>query len=376
MTTSPSAERLARARKEMADRGVDAVLVGPSADFRYLTGYLPPLLERLTMLVLPARGDAALVVPELEAPLATEHLGDLDLEVRAWREQDDPVTLVRGALEAADAASGRLAVGDQLWSSFLLRLQAALPGAGFTLASTVTRPLRVVKDAAEIEALAAVAAAIDRVVDGLGDLRWAGRSEHEVARELDDAIRAEHDESLFVIVGAGPGSASPHHQPGERVIRPGDPVVVDIGGRLGGYCSDTTRTLVVDEPPAEFLELYEVLQAAQRAGCEAAVEGAEAMAVDAACRDLIAAAGYGDHFIHRTGHGIGLEEHEEPYMVAGATERLVPGMTFSIEPGIYLPGRFGARIEDIVVCQPAVDASEPGARRLNRTARDLRVVPG
>jgi Xaa-Pro aminopeptidase len=376
MTTSPSAERLARARKEMAERGVDAVLVGPSADFRYLTGYLPPLLERLTMLVLPARGDAALVVPELEAPLAIEHLGDLDLEVRAWREQDDPVALVRGALEAAGAASGRLAIGDQLWSGFLLRLQAALPGAGFTLASTVTRPLRRVKDAAEVEALAAVAAAIDRVVDGLDAVRWVGRSEREVARELDDAIRAEHDETLFVIVGAGPGSASPHHQPGERVIRPGDPVVVDIGGRLGGYCSDTTRTLVVGEPPAEFLELYEVLQVAQRAGCEAAVEGAQAMAVDAACRDLIAAAGYGDHFIHRTGHGIGLEEHEEPYMVAGATERLVPGMTFSIEPGIYLPNRFGARIEDIVVCQPAADASEPGARRLNRTARDLRVVPG
>jgi Xaa-Pro aminopeptidase len=376
MTTSPSAERLANARKEMAERGVDAVLVGPSADFRYLTGYLPPLLERLTMLVLPARGDAALVVPELEASLAIEHLGDLDLEVRAWREQDDPVALVRGALEAAGAASGRLAIGDQLWSSFLLRLQAALPGAGFTLASTVTRPLRRVKDTAEVEALAAVAAAIDRVVDGLDAVRWAGRSEREVARELDDAIRAEHDETLFVIVGAGPGSASPHHQPGERVIRPGDPVVVDIGGRLGGYCSDTTRTLVVGEPPAEFLELYEVLQVAQRAGCEAAVEGAQAMAVDAACRDLIAAAGYGDHFIHRTGHGIGLEEHEEPYMVAGATERLVPGMTFSIEPGIYLPNRFGARIEDIVVCQPAADASEPGARRLNRTARDLRVVPG
>jgi Xaa-Pro aminopeptidase len=376
MTTSPSAERLERARKEMAGRGVDALLVGPSADFRYLTGYLPPLLERLTMLVLPAEGDAALVVPELEAPLAFEHLGDLDLKVRAWREQDDPVELVHDALAAAGAAGGRLAVGDQLWSSFLLRLQAALPAARFTLASTVTRPLRMVKDPAEIEALATVAAAIDRVVDGLGELRWAGRSEREVARELDDAIRAEHDETLFVIVGAGPSSASPHHEPGDRVIRPGDPVVVDIGGRLGGYCSDTTRTLVVGEPPAGFLELYQVLQAAQRAGCEAAVEGTQAMTVDAACRDLIADAGYGDRFIHRTGHGIGLEAHEDPYMVAGSTERLVPGMSFSIEPGIYLPGRFGARIEDIVVCQPAADASEPGARRLNRTARDLRVVPG
>lgn len=386
MTTSPRAERLARARKEMADRGVDAVLVGPSADFRYLTGYLPPGLERLTMLVVPADGDARLVVPALEAPLAGEHLGDLDVDVLAWQETDDPVALVRDALGPA-AAGGRLAVGDQLWSAFLLRLQEALPGAGFTVASTVTRPLRMVKDDAEIQALARVAGAIDRVVDGLAELSWAGRSEREIARQLDAAIRAEHDETLFVIVGSGPNSASPHHVPGDRVVQPGDPVVVDIGGRLDGYGSDTTRTLVVGEPPAGFLELYEVLQAAQRAGCEAAVEGVPAEAVDAACRQLIAAAGHGEHFIHRTGHGIGLEEHEDPYIVAGNRERLAGGMAFSIEPGIYLPGRFGARIEDIVVCaEPARGSApgapgapggaEPGARRLNRTSRDLRVVPG
>jgi Xaa-Pro aminopeptidase len=374
MTTSPRAERLARARKEMADRGVEALLVGPSADFRYLTGYLPPGLERLTMLVVPAGGDPRLVVPALEAPLATEHLGDLEIDVLAWQDTDDPIALVRDALEAAGAAGGRLAVGDQLWSAFLLRLQRALPGAEFTVASTVTRPLRMVKDAAEVQALARVAAAIDRVVDGLADLRWADRTEREVARELDDAIRAGHDETLFVIVGSGPNSASPHHVPGDRVIRPGDPVVVDIGGRLDGYGSDTTRTLVVGEPPAGFVELYEVLQRAQRAGCEAAAEGVPAEGVDAACRQVIAAAGHGEHFIHRTGHGIGLEAHEDPYIVAGNTECLVEGMAFSIEPGIYLPGRFGARIEDIVVCTPST--AEPGARRLNRTSRDLRVVPG
>src|SRR6266516_1067869 len=330
MTTSLCAEGLAHARKEMAGRGVGAVLVGPSADFRYLTGYLPPGLERLTMLVVPADGTPRLVVPALEAPLATEHLGDLEVDVLAWQETDDP------------------------------------------------------------EALARVAGAIDRVVDGLADLRWAGRREREVARELDAAIRAEHDETLFVIVGSGPGSASPHHLPGERVIQAGDPVVVDIGGRLDGYGSDTTRTLVVGEPPAGFLELYEVLQMAQRAGCEAAVDVVPAEAVDAACRQVIATAGHGEHFIHRTGHGIGLEEHEDPYIVAGNTERLVQGMAFSVEPGIYLQGRFGARIEDIVVCappaQPATASSAtpatagsapPGAaRRLNRTSRDLRVVPG
>ena len=384
MSTSPRAERLARARKEMADRGVEAVLVGPSADFRYLTGYLPPGLERLTMLVVPAEGTPRLLVPALEAPLASEHLGDLEVDLLAWEETDDPVALVRDALESAGIARGRLAVGDQLWSAFLLRLQEALPGASFTVASTVTRSLRMVKDAAEIQALARVAAAIDSVIDGLADLRWAGRSEREVARDLDAAIRATHDETLFVIVGSGPNSASPHHVPGDRVIRPGDPVVVDIGGRLDGYGSDTTRTLVVGEPPAEFVELYEVLQRAQRAGCEASVQGVPAEAVDAACRQLIAAAGHGEHFIHRTGHGIGLEEHEDPYIVAGNTERLVEGMAFSVEPGIYRQGRFGARIEDIVVCtapaglagSSAAPESAPGARRLNRTSRDLRVVPG
>jgi Xaa-Pro aminopeptidase len=322
----------------------------------------------------PAEGDARLVVPALEAPLALEHLGDLEVEVLAWQETDDPVALVRDALRAAGAEAGPLAVGDQLWSAFLLRLQAALPSTRFTTASTVTRALRSVKDPDEVEALARVAAAIDRVVDGLGELRWSGRTERELAHEIDAAIRAEHDETLFVIVGAGPNSASPHHLPGDRVIRPGDQVVVDIGGRLDGYGSDTTRTLVVGEPPPGFSELYQVLQTAQAAGCEAAVPGVPAEQVDAACRGIIAAAGHGEHFIHRTGHGIGLEEHEDPYIVAGNRERLVEGMAFSVEPGIYLPGRFGARIEDIVVC--AAPAAAAGARRLNRTSRDLRVVPG
>ena len=376
MTTTTCAERLARARKELTDRGVDALLLGPSADFRYLTGYHPPLLERLTLLVVPAQGDARLVVPALEAPLAHEHLGDLDVEVTPWQETEDPTALVRAALEASGTAAGRLAAGDQLWSTFLLRLQAALPRADFTVASVVTRPLRVVKDEAEVAALARVAAAVDQVVDDLAEVRWAGRTERDVARELDARIRDVHDETLFVSVGAGPNSASPHHEPGERVIQPGDAVVVDIGGGLDGYCSDTTRTLVVGEPPAGFLELYRVLQAAQEAGCAAVRAGVAAAAVDAACREVITAAGYGEHFIHRTGHGIGLDVHEDPYIVAGNGEPLAPGMAFSVEPGIYLAGRHGARIEDIVVCPEPDGGAAQGARRLNRTSRDLRVVPG
>ena len=367
-TAAARAERLARARKEQAERGVDALLLGPSADLEFFTGYRPPALERLTMLVLPAHGDARLVVPALEAPLARDHLGDLEIEVAAWPETDDPVRLVAGALAAAGAARGRLAVGDRLWAGFLLRLQDALAGAAFQPASPLTRQLRMRKDPEEVQALARVAAAIDGVVGQLPELRWAGRTERDLARDIEQAIRDSHDECCFVIVGSGPNSASPHHVPTGRVIEPGDPVVVDIGGRLDGYCSDTTRTLVVGEPPAGFQELYALLHAAQLAGCAAVRPGVPASAVDAACRDPITAAGHGELFLHRTGHGIGLEEHEDPYIVAGNDEPLEPGMTFSVEPGIYPRGHYGARIEDIVVC------TEDGGRRLNTTSRDLRIV--
>ena len=232
----------------------------------------------------------------------------------------------------------------------------------------MTRQLRMRKDPEELEALARVAAAIDEVVEGLAGLRWAGRTEQELARDIEEAIRDTHDKFCFAIVASGPNAASPHHGATGRVIQPGDPVVVDIGGRLDGYCSDTTRTLVVGEPPPGFRELYALLHAAQLAGCAAVRPGVPASAVDAACRDPITAAGHGELFLHRTGHGIGLEEHEDPYIVAGNDEPLEPGMAFSIEPGIYPRGHYGARIEDIVVC------TEDGGRRLNTTSRDLRIV--
>jgi len=367
-TAAARAERLARARKEQGERGVDALLLGPSADLAYLTGYHPPHLERMTLLVVPAAGDPRLVVPALEAPLARDQLGELEVEVAAWPETDDPVRLVAATLAAAGATGGRLGVGDQLWSTFLLRLQEALPAAGFVAASTVTRQLRMRKDPEELAALARVAAAIDGVVEGLDGLRWAGRTELDLARDIEEAIRDSHDRFCFAIVASGPNAASPHHGATGRVIQPGDPVVVDIGGRLDGYCSDTTRTLVVGEPPAGFQELYALLHAAQLAGCAAVRPGVPASAVDAACRDPITAAGHGELFVHRTGHGIGLEEHEDPYIVAGNDEPLEPGMAFSIEPGIYPRGHYGARIEDIVVC------TDDGARRLNTTSRDLRIL--
>ena len=365
----PRRARIERTQAALAAASTSALLLGPSSDLRWLLGYDPPPLERLTMLVVPAAGDVHLVVPVLEAPLAEEHLADLGIKVLAWHETEDPVALVSGSLAAAGAAGGELAVGDQLWAAFLLRLQAALPAAGWRPGATVTGPLRLRKDPAELDALARASAAIDTVIEQLGDIIRVGRSEFEVAAEVDRAIRAAGNERTnFTIIGSGPNGASPHHIAGPRRIQPGDAVVVDIGGRLDGYCSDTTRTVVVGEPDPAFVAMYELLKAAQEAGCQAVRPGVTAASVDAACREPIAAAGFGERFLHRTGHGIGLDEHEDPYIVAGNAQRLEPGMAFSVEPGIYLAGRWGARIEDIVVC------TEEGGRRLNATGRDLVVL--
>lgn len=191
-----------------------------------------------------------------------------------------------------------------------------------------------------------------------------------MARDIAEAILAAgHATVDFVIVASGPNGASPHHDVSDRVIQKGEPVVVDIGGQLhSGYCSDSTRTYSVGEPPAEFSAYYEVLRRAQDAACAAVRPGVSCESVDAAAREVIAEAGYGDYFIHRTGHGIGIETHEEPYIVAGNGEPLEPGFAFSVEPGIYLPGRHGARIEDIVVC------TDSGGERLNNTPRELVIV--
>jgi Xaa-Pro aminopeptidase len=259
-----------------------------------------------------------------------------------------------------------------MWAEKVLAFRAALPRAEQSLAGQVLLELRMRKTPAEIEALRRAGAAIDRVHRRIGEWVRAGRTEREAARDIADAIiQAGHATVDFVIVGSGPNGASPHHEVSDRVIRSGDPVVVDIGGTTDdGYCSDSTRTYAVGEPPAEFRELYEVLQRAQSAQIEAIRPGITAEQLDAVGRDIITAAGYGQHFIHRTGHGIGLETHEEPYIVSGSARPLEPGMAFSVEPGIYLPSRFGARIEDIAVC------TAQGGERLNLTARDLVVLPG
>ena len=359
--------RMRRAAREAADRGLDALLITPSPDYAYLLGYRAPAMERLTCLVVPADGDPLLVLPRLEEPLALHELGVLadDLEVVPWDETDDPIRIVQRLVGAAL----RVGVQDQMWARFALRLRAALDPAQLVEAGPTMSALRAVKSDEEIARLRAAAAAADDAMRSIAAEPLSGRREAEVSGRIRELLLAAgHDEAGFAIVASGPNAASPHHVAGDRRIGPGDSIVLDIGGVLGGYCSDTSRTASVGDPDPEFVALYDVLREAQAAACEAVRPGVPAAEIDAVARGIITEAGYGDAFIHRTGHGIGMETHEEPYVVSSNDAPLVAGHAFSVEPGIYIRDRWGARIEDIVVC------SETGGERLNTSSTELLIV--
>jgi Xaa-Pro aminopeptidase len=371
------AERLRRAAQSTADHGFDAMLVAVGPDLRYLTAYEAMPLERLTMLVVVPGTAPTIVVPRLERGAAEAGLRP-DVTIATWDEDHDPYEVVTGLVVGPTGhPASRLAVSDLLWASHLLRLQAALPAARFESASPVMRDLRMIKDPDEIELLRLAAHAADRVVAQIAAGHLVGRTEADVAREVRDRLIAEgHDTALFAIVGSGPNSASPHHEASERLIRPGEPIVLDIGGTLCGYGSDVTRTLWVtggdaaNGPDERFRHLFGVLYGAQAAATRAVRPGVACEEIDATARLPIDAEGYGDAFFHRTGHGIGLEGHEDPYLIAGNEVPLGEGMAFSVEPGIYLVGEYGARIEDIVVC------GADGPIVLNEAPRELYVVDG
>lgn len=346
----------------MTDQGVDALLLSVGHDLPYLTGYLAMPLERLTMLVVPRDGDASLIIPRLEAPRVAEQPGVFDL--LPWNETDDPTALVAELIPGA----GSVAVGDQMWARFLVELLPQLPGAAYTRAVDVVGPLRMVKDQAEIDALAAAGAAVDRIAAELqaGRIPLVGRTEADVSADLSARIIAEgHQKVNFAIVAAGENAASPHHHAGDRVIVEDEIVLCDFGGTMNGYCSDITRCVFTGDVAPDVAEAYAVLQEAQAASVASATVGTPCEAVDSAARDVIADAGYGEYFVHRTGHGIGLEEHEDPYIVQGNMLPLEPGHAFSIEPGIYVPGKWGMRLEDIVV------AADSGPIPMNRAHHGL-----
>ena len=380
------AARLVAARDAVNDAGADAALIGFGADMRYLTGYAAPALERLTMLVVPARGEATLIVPRLEAGMAGDApaMRGGSVATVPFGETDDPFALVARAVRAGargGSAPLSVALSDRLWATFVLRIESALATGSarptLRLASEVIGRLRTVKSAEESALLRAAGRAVDSVVMAITSGKLVGRTENDVAREVRERLAgAGHEVASFAIVGSGKNSASPHHEASSKVIEAGDAIVLDIGGQFGGYGSDTTRTIWVTGPNGavpptdDFLHRYAILKRAHQAATDHVKPGVSCESVDAAARAVIDGAGLGERFFHRTGHGIGLEEHEDPYIVKGNATALVPGHAFSIEPGIYVEGLNGARIEDIVLCgDSAVD-------QLNNTGRDLYVVPG
>lgn len=355
-------ERLARVQQAMAVRDVDVVMLSVGHDLPYLTGYHAMPLERLTMLVVPREGTATLVIPRLEEPRVAPH--PTVFTTAPWNETDDPIALTARLAKGAR----RVAIGDQLWARFLVELLPHMAGVDWIRAVDVVGPLRRVKTAGEIAALQRAGAAADRVAAQLhaGDIPLIGRTEAQVSADISQRLLDEgHDVVNFAIVAAGENAASPHHHPGDRVIRAGEIVLCDFGGTMADYCSDITRCVYLGQPSPDVRDAYAVLKEAQAASVASAVVGVTCESVDAAARDIIAAAGYGDYFVHRTGHGIGMEAHEDPYMVEGNDQPIEAGHAFSVEPGIYVAGRWGMRLEDIVV------ATAAGPDPMNRVDHSL-----
>ncbi|MEV7152176.1 aminopeptidase P family protein [Streptomyces sp. NPDC093084] len=358
--------RMARAARTAAEAGLAGLLIAPGPDMVWLTGYTPTAVtERLTLLVLTPGGDPVLVVPTLEAPDAEQADGAAVLSLRNWTDGTDPYAVTAELL----GKDGRFGVSDNAWAMHLLGLQKARPDTAYASLTDALPMLRAVKDAAELDLLAAAGAAADAAFEEIRTVAFAGRRESDVGHDLAALLRRfGHEQVDFTIVGSGPNGANPHHEVGDRVIQDGDMVVLDFGGLKDGYGSDTTRTVHVGPPTAEEREVHDIVRAAQEAGFAAVRPGAACQDVDRAARAVITDAGYSEFFIHRTGHGIGVTTHEPPYMIEGEEQPLVPGMCFSVEPGIYLPGRFGVRIEDIVT------VTGEGGRRFNNTTREMVVV--
>ena len=359
------AARVARAGQAAREAGLSGMLVTPGPDLTYLTGYTPAVNERLTLLVVAPDRDPVMIVPKLERGDAEHAEEAAGIAIIEWSDGDDPYRAVAGVVDE----HGRYAISDAAWALHVLELQRAAPELHCVPATNALPMLRAVKDDTELARLAAAGAAADATYEQILKVDFAGRRETDIAADLARLLREHgHASADFTIVGSGPNGANPHHGAGERVIEQGDVIVMDFGGTMDGYGSDTTRTVCVGEPSARVREVHDVVRQAQQAGIDAVRPGVACQDIDRAARRVITDAGYGDRFIHRTGHGIGLTVHEPPYMVEGETQQLVPGMCFSVEPGIYLPGEFGVRIEDIVT------VTADGGQRLNTTSRELQIV--
>ena len=366
--TSDYTERITQAQVHMQELGLELMLVTPGADLRYLIGYNAIPLERITALVIRPHAEPFLLVPRLEVSTAmASPFGDLGWEVVGWGESANPYEII-GQRSGFDG--GRVAVDNHMWAERVLKISENFPGATIELAAPIISAIRIIKTPTELNFLRVAAAAIDRVHAQIPNVLRVGRTEEEVGKDIADLILSEgHSHVDFVIVASGPNGASPHHELSDRVIQSGEPVVVDIGGTMpSGYCSDCTRTYSMGDPGEQFRQRYSILQMAQELSTHAVAHGAVSHDIDAAGRNELAKHGLGEYFIHRTGHGIGLETHEEPYLGENNQTVIQNNMIFSIEPGFYIEGVHGARIEDIVICTP------DGPESVNKQTRDLVII--
>jgi len=361
------AERITKVQNLMRLDNVDALLLSVGADLPYFIGYEAMPLERLTMLIIRDEGNPTLVIPKLERARVTER--PTIFNIREWGETEDPIEIVATAL----TGSVRVAIGDTTWTRFTIELLKRMPSIDLLRANPITSQLRSIKSTEELERLQQAASAVDKIAYRLqnGQIELIGKTEREISEELGRQIISEgHSKVNFAIVAAGENAASPHHEAGERRIQKSEIVLCDFGGTMYGddgvgYCSDVTRCVWTGNPPQEFVEMYGVLQEAQRKQVQEATHGTPAQQVDRVGRQIISAAGYGEFFVHRTGHGIGVEAHEEPYIVEGNIDPIRSGNVFSIEPGIYIPQKWGIRLEDIVA------VTESGPLPLNTVNHDL-----
>jgi len=352
MDTTRHVERLERVRAVLATSDAEWLLLPASADFRWLSGAHARSSERLLVLAVPRLGDPFCLVPKLEADALAIECPWLEQEV--WEDHEPAYDRLARRLDLARRPS--LLLGEGFRTTPLLMLSAA---AACRPAAPALEPLRASKDAGELRALEEAGRHADRIVQEAAERLRPGVTEREVGRFVLERFEALGDTDPWALIASGPNSALPHHSSSSRRIEDGDVVIVDVGAYTDGYGSDITRTFYVGTPPAEAERVYDAVDRARRAGIAAVRAGVAAGDVDRAARAVIEEAGYGPAFKHRTGHGVGLEVHEPPYIVAGSRIPLAAGNVHSVEPGIYLDGRFGVRLEDLVVVEPGA------ARRLN-----------
>ena len=359
--------RLSLVRAAMQENGLNALVITPGAAMRYLTGFSEPG-SRFLALIVPAEQPWALVVPALNAGQAHRNPAGIT-DVRAWEDATGWERVFGPLAEELMLNSGSIGLDDDMPARFVLALQKLMPSASLDLAGAVLAPLRSRKDAGELAALQRAAAATDALIPVAYAACQAGASETEIALAIQQTIaRGGNADSFAPIIGAGVNGASPHHNTGTTQIGTGDVVILDFGAMTDGYHGDITRTVAVGAASDEAKNVYDAVYRAYTAGVAAVQPGAAAQDVDAAARKVISDAGYGEYFIHRTGHGIGLDDHEAPYILAGNETLLMPGHCFSIEPGIYLPGKFGVRLENIVT------VSEDGTARVLNEAISPEIV--